>query len=106
MVFRPLGVRLACLVGRTARSKLKTVLALGGYGPAIAGPQRHPREARLEVTHVSWTVPGRHNGLRRAVSWNARNAGTIPGSSSSRRCGWLPLKTRPRPRWRENWAFG
>lgn len=28
------------------------------------------------------------------MSWNARNAGTIPGSSSLKRCGWLPLEIR------------
>ena len=25
------------------------------------------------------------------MSWNARNAGTIPGSSSLKQCDWLPL---------------
>src|SRR5688500_1949828 len=75
---------------------------------SISGSPR-PLSARSEVTHVSWTVPYGHNGLRRSVSWNARNAknaGTILGSSSSRQCGWLPLETRPRPRWRGNWVFG
>ena len=65
-----------------------------------------PALAESEVTHVSWTVPDRHNDLKRSVSWNARNAGTIRGSSSSRRCGWLPLEIRPKPRWRGNLVFG
>ena len=40
------------------------------------------------------------------MSWNARNAGTAPGSSSSKLCDWLPLEIRPRPRLRGSLAFG
>src|SRR5207249_6140762 len=42
-----------------------------------------PVLAGCDPTYVLWTVPGRHNSSGRAVSANARNAGTTRGNSTT-----------------------
>src|SRR2546429_2709733 len=84
MVLRRPGVRLLCLVGRMDRSRLKTILALGGYGLAIAGSQRYPREGQTwpVIYRISWHALGtssefrRHRDLERHCR-TARQAPTV-----------------------------
>jgi len=40
------------------------------------------------------------------VSWNAKNAGTIRGSSISKLCGWLPLESRAILGWAMSQTLG
>ena len=69
--------------GATASRRTSDRIAV----PRMTGFGRSGEDSRRFMDGSSPTARS-----RRSVSWNARNAGTIPGSSSSRPCGWLLLE--------------